>query len=109
MEASDMLDVIHFFLEEDNHHASKEEADARSSAREIIYQDFYGHPYKYSTSGTTSSGSAQGDYSIDEPENKTVVPFDPLKGPTKSFVPATPVNASMTKPFGEALDEPLSK
>lgn len=104
-----MLDVIHFFLEEDTQHATKEEADARSSARDVIYQDFYGHSYKYSTSGTTSSRSAQGTYDFGEPENETVVPFDPLKGPTKSFVRATPVNASMTKPFGEALDEPLSK
>lgn len=104
-----MLDVIHFFLEEDTRHASKEEADAHSSMRDVIYQDFYGHAYKYSTSGTTSSVSAQGDYSIDEPENETVVPFDPLKGPTKSFIPATAVNASMTKPFGEVLDEPLFK
>jgi hypothetical protein len=109
MEASDMLDVIHFFLEEDTRHASKEEADARSSAREIIYQDFYGHPYKYSDSRSTQGTSAQGDYYIEEPEDDTVVPFDPLKGPTKSFVPATPVNAAMSRPFGAVIEEPLSK
>jgi hypothetical protein len=109
MEASDMLDVIHFFLEEDTHHSSKEEADVRNSTREIIYQDFYGHSYKYSDSRSSQSASAQGGYYIEEPEDDAVVPFDPLKGPTKSFVPATPVNAAMSRPFGAAIEEPLSK
>jgi hypothetical protein len=109
MEASDMLDVIHFFFEEDMNYASKEEADARSNTREIIYQDFYGHSYKYGDSRSAQSTSAQGTYYIEEPEDDNVVPFDPLKGPTKSFVPATPVNAAMSRPFGAVIEEPLSK
>jgi hypothetical protein len=110
MEASDMLDVIHFFMEEDVSYGSKEEADARSASREIIYQDFYGYPYKYGTSGNTTNTAARGDYYIDEPiDDDAIVPFNPLKGPTKAFVPATPVDASMSKPFGAVLDEPLSR
>ncbi len=111
MEASDMLDVIHFFFEEDMNYASGEQAEGRSRAREILYQDFYGHKYPYATTKTGSPVYADGNVrNFDEYEDDdTVVPFDPLKAPTKSFVPPTPVNASMSKPFGEALDEPLSK
>ena len=108
-----MLDVLHFLFEEDMNYTSGEQAEGRSRSREILYQDFYGYKYPYggvSTSGsTTANGNIKNfdDYEIEEDE--TVVPFDPLKGPTKAFVPATPVDASMSKPFGAALDEPLSK
>ena len=112
MDASDMLDVIHFFFEEDMNFASKEEADARSNSREIIYQDFYDYAYRYGSSKSTSSTASQGRYYIEEgieESEESIVPFDPLKGPTKAFVPATPVDASMSKPFGAVLDEPLSR
>ena len=112
MDASDMLDVIHFFFEEDMNFASKEEADARSNSREIIYQDFYDYSYRYGSSNRSSNAGAQERRYIEEDieeSEESVVPFDPLKGPTKAFVPATPVDASMSKPFGAVLDEPLSK
>lgn len=112
MEASDMLDVLHYFIEEDMHYSSAEEADGRSRSREIIYQDFYGYPYKYAVStsntGTASSGITR---NFDDPvvDDDEIVPFDPLKGPTKAFVPATPVNAAVSKPFGALIDEPLTR
>jgi hypothetical protein len=113
MEASDMLDVLHFFIEEDMNYTSAEQVDGRSRSREIIYQDFYGYSYAYASERNSGNLSAQGGMSknFDDPidEEESVVPFDPLKGPTKAFVPATPVNASLMKPFGAALDEPLSK
>lgn len=107
-----MLDVIHFFIEDDMNYTSSEQVDSRSRSREIIYQDFYGYSYPYASQKTTSM-SAQGGLTknFDDPidDEESIVPFDPLKGPTKAFVPATPVNAAMSKPFGAALDEPLSK
>ena len=114
MEASDMLDVIHYFIEEDMNYSSAEQADGRSRSREIIYQDFYGHNYKYATSqGNSGVSSAAGSITrnFDDPidDEESLVPFDPLKGPTKSFVPATPVNAAMSRPFGAVIEEPLSK
>jgi hypothetical protein len=115
MEASDMLDVLHFFLEEDMNYASGEQADGRSRSREVLYQDFYGYKYPYSSSSSSAGMNnpvyADGNVkNFDEyKDDDAVVPFDPLKTPTKAFVPATPVNASMSKPFGAVLDEPLSK
>jgi hypothetical protein len=115
MEASDMLDVLHYFIEEDMNYSSAEHAEGRSRTREILYQDFYGQNYKYATSRNGSQyASASGSISKDfdspyENEEETLVPFDPLKGPTKSFVPATPVNAAMSRPFGAAIEEPLTK
>ena len=111
MEASDMLDVIHFFFEEDMNYASGEQAEGRSRSREILYQDFYGYKYPYPSARTGSSVYADGNVKNfnEHEDDDAVVPFDPLKAPTKSFVPPTPVNASMSKPFGQVLDEPLSK
>ena len=115
MEASDMLDVIHFFFEDDMNYSSGEEAEARSHTRELIYRDFYGKKYKYASSRssaeyTSAGGSISKNFdSPFEDEEETAVPFDPLKGPTKSFVPPTPVNAAMSRPFGAVIEEPLSK
>jgi hypothetical protein len=38
-----------------------------------------------------------------------VVPVDPLKGPTKSYVPPTDFNPDSIKPFGDVLDAPLGE
>lgn len=108
-----MLDVIHFIFEDDMNYSSGEQADARSRSREVLYQDFYGYAYSYANSSSNGSTLASGGITknFDEPLDldEEVVPFDPLKGPTKRFVPATPVNASSSKPFGAVLDEPFSK
>ena len=115
MNASDMLDVLHYFFEDDMNYASAEQADAKDRTREIIYQDFYGHKYAYSNTqaGTSSNYSASGqgivrDFNADDEEEK-IEAFDPMKKPPKSFVPATKVNAASPKPFGAVLDEPLSR
>jgi hypothetical protein len=115
MSASDMLDVLHYFFEDDMNYASAEQADAKDRTREIIYQDFYGHKYAYSNtqarSGNSYSAAGQGimkDFDAEE-EEKPIEAFDPMKKPPKPFVPATDVNAASPKPFGSALDEPLSR
>jgi hypothetical protein len=115
MSASDMLDVLHYFFEDDMNYASAEQADAKDRTREIIYQDFYGHVYAYSnTQGRSSDGySASGrgitrDFNAAAEEEK-IEAFDPMKKPPKPFVPVTKVNASSPKPFGSVLDEPLSR
>lgn len=114
MRAPDMLDVLHYFFEDDMNYASAEQADARDRAREIIYQDFYGHKYAYSNTQARSnnySASGQGivrDFNAADEEEK-IEAFDPMKKPPKPFVPATKVNAASPKPFGSVLDEPLSR
>ena len=115
MRAPDMLDVLHYFFEDDMNYASAEQADAKDRTREIIYQDFYGHVYAYSNTQTRAnanySASGQGivrDFNAADEEEK-IEAFDPMKKPPKPFVPATQVNASSPKPFGSVLDEPLSR
>jgi hypothetical protein len=115
MKVSDMLDVLHYFFEDDMDYASAEQADAKDRTREIIYQDFYGHKYAYSNTqggaSTNYSAGGQGivrDFNADDEEEK-IEAFDPMKKPPKPFVPVTKVNASSPKPFGSVLDEPLSR
>lgn len=116
MNAVDMVDVLHFFFEDDMNYASAEHADAKDRSREIIYQDFYGHRYAYSNTQAraNSSYSAGGqnftkDFDSSPEEEEKIEAFDPMKKPPKPFVPATTVNAASPKPFGSVLDEPLSR
>jgi len=116
MNASDMIDVLHYFFEDDMNYASAEQADAKDRSREIIYQDFYGHRYTYSNTQTRANAnySAGGqnftkDFDVSVDDEEKIEAFDPMKKPPKPFVPATNVNAASPKPFGSVLDEPLSR
>lgn len=114
MDARDMLDVIHYFFEEDMFYSSAEQADGRDRSRQQIYSQFYESEYPYAVSGTSNaSGAVTKDFDLQEEaiEDENVVPFDPLQKsvPTKPFIPATPVNAKSSQPFGSVLDGPLTK
>jgi hypothetical protein len=116
MNASDMIDVLHYFFEDDMNYASAEQADAKDRSREIIYQDFYNHKYAYSNTQARANAnySAGGqnftkDFDVSVDDEEKIEAFDPMKKPPKPFVPATKVNASSPKPFGSVLDEPLSR
>jgi hypothetical protein len=116
MEASNALDVIHFFFEEDSFADSKESAEAKDKIRETIYRDLYDRTYKYSVKSKTSGGFSSGNYtsangsleefSLEE-EEKLPTPVDPLKMAPKPYTPATSVDASSLKPFGNVLDAPI--
>ena len=111
--ASDMLDILHYFFEEDLFYSSAEQAEGRDRAREAIYNDFYGEHYKYS-SAKSSSANGQGisrNFDFDVEVEEEITPFDPLqkKKPTKPYVSPTKVNAALTQPFGTLLDGPLTK
>lgn len=108
MEASDMLDVLHYFFEEDLFYSTAEQAEGRDRARERIYQDFYNKRYPYASS---SGQGVSRNFDIDTvAEDEEIAPFDPMKKmqPTKRYVAPTPVNASSSLPFGNALDGPMS-
>lgn len=113
MEMSDMLDVIHFILEDDLASATGEQAEARSNTREMIYREFYNKEYQYKAKGTSrnSSGSRSGSYADGTPidDFSDIEPFDPLEhsAPPKPFVPATDFNPDSALPFGSNLDAPL--
>jgi len=111
MEAQDMLDVIHYFFEEDMFYSSAEQAEGRDRARQQIYNQFYEseYPYAVTSSSNNASGVVTRNFDVEEEKDDEIVPFDPLQKnkPTKPFIPATPVNAKSNQPFGSALDGPL--
>ena len=114
MDARDMLDVIHYFFEEDMFYSSAEQAEGRDRSRQQIYSQFYESEYPYVVAGpSNASGVNTRNFDAKEEvvEDENVVPFDPLQKnkPTKPFMPATPVNAKSSQPFGSVLDGPLTK
>lgn len=88
MEASDMLDVVHYFLDEDMRYSSLEELKIHGSVRKTIFQDFYGTEYKYAMSDD-SSGSND-------------------SASIKPYIPPTEINPDSPVPFGSVLDSPLA-
>jgi len=100
-----MLDVLHYFMEEDFNVTSGEQAEARQKARTILYKSLYNKDYRFSDKKKTfSTVDASGHTNSFEEE---LVPVDPTAGPTKSFVPPTDFNPESIKPFGDVLDAPL--
>lgn len=103
-----MLDVIHFFFEEDATNVSTaEQADARDSVRTSIYRTMYETEYKYASSRSKNDLS-----NLDEPfgdDDDMPVPVDPFtkSNVVKPYVPATDFDPDAAKPFGRVLDAPL--
>jgi hypothetical protein len=88
MEASDMLDVIHYLFEEDMRYSSGEQAEAVGKSREIIYRQLYDVEYLFSGSTSKSSKYANSSGSFNDFDN--IQPFDPKKKrATKPYIPPT--------------------
>lgn len=100
-----MVDVLHYFFEEDLFFSSIEQADARSRVRETVYSDFYNTSYAYAT--RSSNQTFNKNFDIEDEEE--IVPFDPLQKqvPTKPYITPTQVNAANAQPFGSLIDSPL--
>lgn len=95
-----MLDVIHYFYEEDLNFHTVEHAKMAESRRVAIYKHLYDVDYKYATSGAATS-NAGGDFGDLEP-------FDPSNAPVKPYFPPTEVDADSYNPFGSVLDAPIN-
>ena len=87
MEASDMLDVVHYFLDEDMRYSSVEELKIHDSVRKNIFKTFYDTEYRYGIPGDTPD-------SVDS---------DAIK----PYIPPTEVNPDAPNPFGAVLDAPI--
>ncbi len=109
MDASDMLDVLHFFFEDDLRIKSAEEAEAISESRSVIYSSLYGTTYKYGMKKSSRSFSADGSSLPDDGYfGDDIQPFDPSEtNVRKPFIPATEFDADSPLPFGRDLDAPL--
>lgn len=117
MEASNMLDVLHFLFEEDWVPASPEMVEARSEVRVALYRDMYGTEYKYKVAPKRNNvNPANGRQYTNRAMDDTYVsdldgladekPFDPRATPPKPFTPASDFNPDSALPF-EGLDAPL--
>ena len=86
MEAPDMLDVVHYFLDEDMRYSSPEEMRFHEVVRKTLMVDLYEKKYNY--------GSAEGANSDLGPD-------------VKPYIPPTEVDPDAFNPFGQVLDAPL--
>lgn len=110
--APDMLDVIHFFFEEDmNSSSTSEQSEAKDKSRSMLYSTLYGKVYKYASKSSNANqlpadiAAEMQDYDVPTPVN----PFERSQGSAivKPFVPATSVDSGSRLPFGTALEAPL--
>lgn len=113
-----MLDVIHFFMEEDLvRFESGEQMEAASKTRSAIYKQFYQRTYVYGITSSSSSSrhsSGSGTYAdgslIGLPENDflDLEPFNPeVKKAKKPYIQPTKFNPDSALPFGKDIDAPL--
>ena len=106
MEASDMLDVIHYLFEEDMRFSSGEQAEAVGKSREVLYKQLYDVDYIFSGASKASrSGSGK---SFDDFDN--LQPFDPKKKVTKPYIPPTQFDPDSGLPMSGngLLEAPLN-
>lgn len=82
-----MLDVIHYFLDEDMRYSSLDELKIHDSVRKNIAKTLYGVEYRYGIPGETSD--------IEDPNY------------VKPYIPPTEVNPESHAPFGSVLDAPI--
>jgi hypothetical protein len=106
MDVSDMVDVLHFFFEEDMMHISTaEQEEAITNMRKSLYE-MYGRTYSY---GVKKQGSSSGSraYITEDYDSPNDIPFDPANQDTKPFVEAPDFNPDSSMPFGSILDAPI--
>jgi hypothetical protein len=113
MDVSDMLDVIHYFFEDDYRYSTNEESIYKDEFRKSFYSQMYSYKYKYSSEDSQGRDSYR-DFDVEAPESLTEVeeviePFSPReRKASKAFIEATPMVGDEIKPFGSILDGPIS-
>lgn len=85
-----MLDVLHYYFDEDMRYGSLEAAELHSSVRTQMFGVMYGTTYRYGVGQNRTVGS-------DGEERPTVKPY----------VPPTEFDADAADPFGGVLDAPI--
>lgn len=119
-----MLDVLHYYFEEDLVYSTQMESESRIFARENIYKNLYNIEYKYGSSKSDSrsdrrdnnvvklenaSGSVDLDYDTEPTEDLSdIKPFNPKRKTVKPYVPPTNFDGEAEIPFGNILDAPIN-
>jgi hypothetical protein len=106
MPARDMLDVIHYFFEDDLNYSTAEQAEARDKTRDSIYAELYNSTYKYSRKTSSGAYVPSSEDDADLAEEKMPEPFNPAQK-TKAYVAPTKLDENAVKPFGIVLDAPM--
>lgn len=111
LEASEMLDVLHYYFEEDYMVTSEEQAIYKQRFRKHVYETLYGSSYAYYDESYDTAAkeleSGTDDLGTSEPE-ELINPFNPReKKETKAFIEPTLPMENSQKPFGDVLDVPL--
>ncbi len=97
-----MLDVLHYYFEQDSRFTSPEEVESVNALRTQLYV-LYGKTYKY---GSSTSGSGERKYiSGDDSDFSLPDEFSPKE--RKPYIPPTDFNPNSAMPFGSVLDAPL--
>lgn len=109
-----MLDVLHFYFEEDQVTATQEMRYQRSDVRENMYKLLYGVDYAYKlekpkeNQGTPNFLEEEGDLSYDdEADDSDIKPFSPKNKGVKPFIPPSQPTGDGAQPFGSFVDAPL--
>lgn len=110
MEASDMIDVIHYMFEDDfSNISTAEHLEAQSKMRSSLYKNLYKRQYKYENNYIKNSSGIKS-FDPEEMEIEELEPLDPMKmsSQVKPYVPPTEFNPDYANPFGNQIDSPLN-
>ncbi len=111
-----MLDVIHYFFEEDYRYTSTDQADFKDNFRDVIYKNLYNVEYTYKTKNSQDQDAQYKNFDEQpedsensaEEEEEPLEPFSPRKKQLKTFIEPTLPTENSARPFGLILDEPLA-
>lgn len=102
-----MVDVIHYFFEEDHlHYASGEQAEAASKFRERLYADLYDTKYEYSISAPSGGQTSGGRRYVSKNEDFDAAIPSTVSNKVKPYIPPTMFDPDASDPFGGVLDAP---
>ena len=109
-----MLDIIHYFFDDDSAAASVEGAQLRNQVRkntfEMLYKSTYSYALKDEKDGYNySNGSALPTDGYYEEDDEEIKPFDPEREPLKRYIPPTEFDPDSGLPLSNTiLDAPLN-
>lgn len=86
-----MVDVLHYFFDEDMRYGSVEAAQMHGTFRKYVYKDLYERPYIY---GIGTGNDAESTFAEDGTE-------------IKPYIPPTEFDAETGMPLANLLDAPL--
>ena len=107
MDASDMVDVLHYYFESDMYTQSQTELDSKESTRKYLYRELYKVIYRERSETTKTPDFSFDDFEEEsEEEGAPIKQFSP-RVEVKKYIPASLPDENSSLPFGMGLDAPL--